>query len=252
MPHGDRGGVPIEPLLTTQWYCNAGGAGEAGDRGGRDRHARCSCRSNGKTRSSPGCATSSPGASRRQLWWGHRIPAWYGPDGAVFVAKDARRGARRWPLEHYGRDETLAQDEDVLDTWFSSALWPFSTLGWPEKTRGTGALLSRRRAGHRLRHHLLLGRPDDDDGPAFHGRCAVPHRLHPRPGARRARPEDVEVQGQRDGSAGADRQLRRRRSALHHLRADRPGPRREAGRERASRTIAASSPSCGTRRGSAR
>ena len=87
VPHGDRGGVPIEPLLTTQWYCNADGAGEAGDRGGGDRQDASSCRSSGRTRSSPGCATSSRGASSRQLWWGHRIPAWYGPDGAVFVAR---------------------------------------------------------------------------------------------------------------------------------------------------------------------
>ena len=73
----------------------------------------------------------------RQLWWGHRIPAWYGPDGTVFVAKD-EAGAAEQARAHYGRDEVLAQDEDVLDTWFSSALWPFSTLGWPEKTVEAG------------------------------------------------------------------------------------------------------------------
>ena len=68
----------------------------------------------------------------------------------------------------------------MLDTWFSSALWPFSTLGWPDETPELEALLSDQRAGHRLRHHLLLGRPHDDDGPAFHEGSAVPRRLHPR------------------------------------------------------------------------
>jgi len=74
-----------------------------------------------------------PWCISRQLWWGHRIPAWYGPDGEVFVAKDGE-GAAALALAHYGRVEPLVQDEDVLDTWFSSGLWPFSTLGWPEKT----------------------------------------------------------------------------------------------------------------------
>jgi len=66
------------------------------------------------------------------LWWGHRIPAWYGPDGEVFVAKGAEEAAAL-ARDHYGADTVVTQDEDVLDTWFSSALWPFSTLGWPEK-----------------------------------------------------------------------------------------------------------------------
>src|SRR5207248_5814143 len=74
-----------------------------------------------------------PWCISRQLWWGHQIPAWYGPDGRVFVAAseaEAQAGAHR----HYGRAVSLRRDEDVLDTWFSSALWPFSTLGWPEQT----------------------------------------------------------------------------------------------------------------------
>ena len=74
-----------------------------------------------------------PWCISRQLWWGHRIPAWYGPDGEVFVANDGDEAAALARAK-YGRDEALIQDEDVLDTWFSSALWPFSTMGWPEKT----------------------------------------------------------------------------------------------------------------------
>ncbi len=69
----------------------------------------------------------------RQIWWGHRIPAYYGPDGHVFVAKSTEE-AMKIAKEHYGKEVELNQDTDVLDTWFSSALWPFSTMGWPEKT----------------------------------------------------------------------------------------------------------------------
>ncbi len=69
----------------------------------------------------------------RQLWWGHRIPAWYGPDGGVFVAMDEEE-AKRLARAHYKDEVELRPDEDVLDTWFSSALWPFTVMGWPEKT----------------------------------------------------------------------------------------------------------------------
>ena len=120
-----------------------------------------------------------PWCVSRQLWWGHRIPAWSGPDGAVFVERTERE-AREAARAHYGGAETLTQDEDVLDTWFSSALWPFSTLGWPERTAELPRYYPGRCAGHRLRHHLLLGRADDDDGAALHAGCAVSHRLHPR------------------------------------------------------------------------
>ena len=70
----------------------------------------------------------------RQLWWGHRIPAWYGPDNHMFVAVSEEE-AYAQAKKHYGKDVELTQEEDVLDTWFSSALWPFSTMGWPEKTK---------------------------------------------------------------------------------------------------------------------
>ncbi len=74
-----------------------------------------------------------PWCISRQLWWGHQIPAWYGPDGEIFVAMDEAE-AHALAARHYGRKVELTRDEDVLDTWFSSALWPFSTLGWPERT----------------------------------------------------------------------------------------------------------------------
>jgi valyl-tRNA synthetase len=133
VPHGDRGGVPIEPLLTTQWYCNAEVLAKPA----------IEAVETGKTVFVPKQWENTffawmrdiqPWCISRQLWWGHRIPAWYGPDGAVFVAHteaEAKAAARA----KYGHDEPLTQDEDVLDTWFSSGLWPFSTLGWPEQTK---------------------------------------------------------------------------------------------------------------------
>jgi valyl-tRNA synthetase len=132
VPHGDRGGVPIEPLLTTQWYCNAAELAKPA----------IAAVESGKTVFVPKQWENTffawmrdiqPWCISRQLWWGHRIPAWYGPDGHVFVALTDQEAAAQG-REHYGRDETLVRDEDVLDTWFSSGLWPFSTLGWPEQT----------------------------------------------------------------------------------------------------------------------
>ena len=226
VPHGDRSGVAIEPLLTTQWFCNAAVLAEPAIAAVED----------GRTQFVPKQWENTffawlrdiqPWCISRQLWWGHRIPAWYGPDGAVFVAHDAAAAAAAARAQ-YGQDVALSQDEDVLDTWFSSGLWPFSTLGWPEQTAELARYYPDRRAGDGLRHHLLLGRADDDAGAAFPGRGAVPHGLHPRPGARRARPEDVEIQGQRHRPAGPDRPVRCRCAALHHLRAHGTGARREA------------------------
>jgi len=132
VPHGDRSGVPIEPLLTTQWYCNAAelarpaiAAVEAGETVFVPRQW--------ENTFFAWMRDIQPWCISRQLWWGHRIPAWFGPDGQVFVERteaEAQAAARA----HYGRDEPLERDPDVLDTWFSSALWPFSTLGWPQDT----------------------------------------------------------------------------------------------------------------------
>ncbi|WP_398481667.1 valine--tRNA ligase [Tardiphaga sp.] len=149
VPHGDRSNVVIEPFLTDQWYVDA------------------------KTMAQPAIAAVRTGATEfvpknwektyyewmeniqpwcisRQLWWGHQIPAWYGPDGKVFVAETedeavghalgyyveqehitAEQG-REMALDPAKREGFITRDEDVLDTWFSSALWPFSTLGWPQ------------------------------------------------------------------------------------------------------------------------
>ncbi|AMA61539.1 valine--tRNA ligase [Bradyrhizobium sp. CCGE-LA001] len=132
VPHGDRSGVVVEPFLTDQWFVNAEvlarPAIEAvveGDTVFAPRHWE-------KTYLE-WMRNIQPWTISRQLWWGHRIPAWFGPDGTIFV-EETEEEAKAQACAHYGRDEPLVQDEDVLDTWFSSALWPFSTLGWPDKT----------------------------------------------------------------------------------------------------------------------
>ena len=132
VPHGDRSGVPIEPLLTTQWYCNAAELAKPA----------IAAVESGATQFVPKQWENTffawmrdiqPWCISRQLWWGHRVPAWFGPDGHIFVERTEAE-AQAAASAHYGRDEVLARDEDVLDTWFSSALWPFSTLGWPGQT----------------------------------------------------------------------------------------------------------------------
>ncbi len=132
VPHGDRSGVIIEPLLTLQWYADAqalaGPAIEAVESG---RIAFVP--KQWENTFFAWMRELKPWCISRQLWWGHRIPAWYAPDGQVFVAL-TEADALAQAAAHYGQATTLAQDEDVLDTWFSSGLWPFSTLGWPDRT----------------------------------------------------------------------------------------------------------------------
>jgi len=136
VPHGDRSGVVIEPLLTVQWYCDAKTlaqpAIEAVEQG--------KCVFVPKQWENTFFAWMreiEPWCISRQLWWGHRIPAWYAPDGTVFVAHTEAEALAQ-ASAHFGVFTPLVQDEDVLDTWFSSGLWPFSTLGWPDKTEMLG------------------------------------------------------------------------------------------------------------------
>ncbi len=132
VPYGDRGGVPVEPYLTEQWYADAKKLAEAPIAAARDGRVKF-VPERGRDDFFRWMENIEPWCVSRQLWWGHQIPAWYGPDKKVFVAlseEEARAEARA----HYGKDVELERDPDVLDTWFSSALWPFSTLGWPDKT----------------------------------------------------------------------------------------------------------------------
>ncbi|MDP2377157.1 valine--tRNA ligase [Reyranella sp.] len=132
VPYGDRGGVPVEPYLTEQWYADAKKLAEEPIAAARDGRVKF-VPERGRDEFFRWMENIQPWCVSRQLWWGHQIPAWYGPDRQVFVAlseDEAKAEARA----HYGKDVALERDPDVLDTWFSSALWPFSTLGWPEQT----------------------------------------------------------------------------------------------------------------------
>jgi valyl-tRNA synthetase len=132
VPHGDRSAVPIEPYLTDQWYVDAKTLARPALEAVRDGRTRIVPKTWEKTYFD-WMENIQPWCISRQLWWGHQIPAWYGPDGSVFVATTEAEAAAA-AADHYGRAHPLKRDEDVLDTWFSSALWPFSTLGWPEET----------------------------------------------------------------------------------------------------------------------
>ena len=133
VPYGDRSETAIEPWLTDQWYVDAKSLAERAIARVADGETRFVPRNWEKTYFE-WMNNIQPWCISRQLWWGHRIPAWYGPDGEIFVAADAGQ-ARAAAAAHYGRNDVeLVRDEDVLDTWFSSALWPFSTLGWPDAT----------------------------------------------------------------------------------------------------------------------
>ncbi|WP_119303257.1 valine--tRNA ligase [Dongia deserti] len=132
LPYGDRSDVVIEPWLTDQWYCDAPTLAKPAIKAVEE----------GRTVFVPKqwentyyewMRNIQPWCISRQLWWGHQIPAWYGPDGKVFVAYDEAE-AQQQARKEYGKEVALTRDPDVLDTWFSSGLWPFSTLGWPDET----------------------------------------------------------------------------------------------------------------------
>ena len=158
VPHGDRSNVVIEPYLTDQWYVDAKTLAKpaiAAVKRGRTNFVP----KNWESTYFHWMEHIQPWCISRQLWWGHQIPAWYGPDGRVFVAED-EAAAIEAAASHYeqvyrdgdvsgvhpkiegpqyaaslrSKNHALKQDEDVLDTWFSSSLWPFSTLGWPDQT----------------------------------------------------------------------------------------------------------------------
>ena len=132
VPHGDRSGVVIEPWLMDQWYVNAKKLAQPAIKAVEDGRTKFVPERWNKTYFE-WMRNIQPWCISRQLWWGHRIPAWYGPDGQVFVEAN-EDDALVSATKHYGKAVELTRDNDVLDTWFSSGLWPFSTLGWPDKT----------------------------------------------------------------------------------------------------------------------
>ncbi len=152
VPHGDRSGVVIEPFLTDQWYVDAKTLAAPAIAAVREGRTVFVPRNWEKTYFD-WMENIQPWCISRQLWWGHQIPAWYGPDGKVFVSETEDEAVSRAlafyvetgaitaaQADEMARDPAkrapfLLRDEDVLDTWFSSALWPFSTLGWPDQTK---------------------------------------------------------------------------------------------------------------------
>ncbi|HEU4804769.1 MAG TPA: valine--tRNA ligase [Nitrobacter sp.] len=151
VPHGDRSGAVIEPYLTDQWYVDAKELAQPAMAAVRSGDTTFVPKNWEKTYFE-WMENIQPWCISRQLWWGHQIPAWYGPDGKVFVAETEDEAVGH-ALGYYAeqgiitvdqgaemardpakRDGFIKRDEDVLDTWFSSALWPFSTLGWPDET----------------------------------------------------------------------------------------------------------------------
>ncbi|TMJ52333.1 MAG: valine--tRNA ligase [Alphaproteobacteria bacterium] len=151
VPHGDRSGVVIEPFLTDQWYVDAKTLAQPAIAAVRSGAATFVPKNWEKTYFE-WMENIQPWCISRQLWWGHQIPAWYGPDGKAFVAESEDEAVgnalgyyveqevitpeqgREMALDPSKREGFITRDEDVLDTWFSSALWPFSTLGWPDET----------------------------------------------------------------------------------------------------------------------
>ncbi|HEX2162829.1 MAG TPA: valine--tRNA ligase, partial [Thermoanaerobaculia bacterium] len=127
--HSQRGGEPIEPLISTQWFCDVSAMARRALDAVRDGRLALVPETYVKTWEH-WLENIKPWCISRQLWWGHRVPAWYDAEGRVFVGRDAGEAAARGGVD----PAALTQDPDVLDTWFSSALWPFSTLGWPEDT----------------------------------------------------------------------------------------------------------------------
>ena len=127
IPHGDRSGVVIEPWLTDQWYVDAHTLAQPAIKAVEQGDTVFEPRSYEKIYFE-WLRNIEPWCISRQLWWGHRIPAWYDADGNIYVAETEEDA-----LAQAG-GKALIQDEDVLDTWFSSALWPFSTMGWPDET----------------------------------------------------------------------------------------------------------------------
>ena len=132
IPYGDRSGVIIEPWLTDQWFCNAKKLAIDPIKSVKE-NITTFVPKNWENTFFNWMENIQPWCISRQLWWGHQIPAWYGPDNKSFVAL-SQEDAKLMAQNHYGKEVELKQDEDVLDTWFSSALWTFSTLDWPNNT----------------------------------------------------------------------------------------------------------------------
>ena len=132
IPYGDRSGVVIEPLMTDQWFVDAPKLAVAAIKAVEDGDMQFVPKSYEKTYFE-WMHNIQPWCISRQLWWGHQMPIWYGPDGEIFCEEN-EEDAKAAATKHYGKEVELTRETDVLDTWFSSGLWAFSTMGWPDET----------------------------------------------------------------------------------------------------------------------
>ncbi len=132
IPYGDRSGVVIEPWLTDQWFVDAEKLAQPAIKAVEDGRTKFVPK-NWENTYFEWMRNIQPWCISRQLWWGHRIPVWYGEDGKFFCY-ETEKEASEAAAKHYGKEVSLTRDEDVLDTWFSSGLWAFTTLGWPKET----------------------------------------------------------------------------------------------------------------------
>ena len=186
-PFGDRGGVVIEPWLTDQWYVDAATLAQPAIKAVRDGDINIVPKTWEKTWFN-WLENIQPWCVSRQLWWGHQIPAWYGDDGQCYVAESDEAAQAL-----AGDGVTLTRDPDVLDTWFSSALWPFATLGWPQDNPPRNGEVARSDGG------AAIGlAPTEDDGAMPHPPPPTPAGPPPRSGEdllARHYPNDVLISG---------------------------------------------------------
>ena len=132
IPYGDRSGVVIEPLMTDQWFVDAPKLAVDAIKAVEDGDMQFVPKSYEKTYFE-WIRNIQPWCISRQLWWGHQMPIWYGPDGEIFCEENENE-AKAAAAKYYGKEVELTRETDVLDTWFSSGLWAFSTMGWPDET----------------------------------------------------------------------------------------------------------------------
>ena len=159
VPFSHRSGQRIEPLISLQWFMRMDELARPAIEVVRDGRVRIHPESQSR-RYIDWLENIRPWCISRQLWWGHQIPVWYRGE-ETYVGTVAPEG------------DGWTRDPDVLDTWFSSALWPFATLGWPDDTPRAAGVLPDRRALDGTRHPLPLGRADGHDGPGVHRRRPV-------------------------------------------------------------------------------
>ena len=207
--HCEKCDTVVEPRLSVQWFIRDEAAGGARARIGHAKGGPRIIPAHFEKVYAHWMENIHDWAVGRQLWWGHRIPAWFCPDGHVTVS-DEEGGPDA--CADCGRPASeLTQETDIFDTWFSSGLWPFSTLGWPDDDARSPALLPDQSVMETgVRHPLLLGRADDDARP-LPDRCrAVPHRL---PARDRPRPDGGAKMSKTKGNVVDPLEMIERRSA---------------------------------------